>query len=513
MDNDNINLNLNKVSEKDIKKIDEVEALKELEKCKKELEEAKKLKEKNEQMFFGLTDSIVTNYKEKGKTDYKEEMDEIDKQGYLHPAKNLSLKLIYPHYLVTVEKKNNKEAQCPCCGQVVTKVHDYYHRLIQDVTLNEKPIIFDYVVKRFICIDCYKCFTVENEDFPKGMRYTKRLILHIMQLLKETYSRSSIARQENVSPGFVKRVLDLVAFVPKQLDDAIGIDEFRGNMGEYINGKWILYKYQTIIISPKKGEVINVLKNRYESEIKKFFESIPEEERDKIKYFTCDMNPYFIKLGKKYFKNAKIVIDKFHFVKVIVEAFEKTRKGAQKYLTAKQRRKFKNARKLLLMHKEDLGKIEYGDGYTVEQMLELAPLLRRPYQLLQQFYELMNSKNIDEARMKLKQFYADVDGYKNFFFTEAVKTLMNHEKDILNAFDCPYTNAYVEGKNNLIKVIKRNGYGMKNVERFKKRLDLIVNENIRRKDEAKEHKLIRQEIRRKRKAYRKEIRAAIEQAA
>ena len=49
-------------------------------------------------------------------------------------------------------------------------------------------------------------------------------------------------------------------------------------------------------------------------------------------------------------------------------------------------------------------------------------------------------------------------------------TIMNWGKSILNTFDYPHTNGFIEGCNNKIKVLKRNTYGYQNFERFRKRI-------------------------------------------
>ena len=157
-----------------------------------------------------------------------DEEDEIDDQGYLIKAKNLNIKLIEAHYEVTVVKKNNKEGSCPCCGQITTKVHDYYYRYIQDVTLEGLPVFIKYKIKRFRCPDCAKNFSEENKDFPKGIKKKKRLTFQIMKRLKENCSRATIAREENVSENFVKKVLDACEFSKKKLGEIICIDEFKG---------------------------------------------------------------------------------------------------------------------------------------------------------------------------------------------------------------------------------------------------------------------------------------------
>ncbi|HFI0333356.1 TPA: transposase, partial [Streptococcus suis] len=44
-----------------------------------------------------------------------------------------------------------------------------------------------------------------------------------------------------------------------------------------------------------------------------------------------------------------------------------------------------------------------------------------------------------------------------------------------NAMELPYSNAKLEATNNLIKVIKRNAFGFRNFENFKKRVLIALN--------------------------------------
>ena len=56
-------------------------------------------------------------------------------------------------------------------------------------------------------------------------------------------------------------------------------------------------------------------------------------------------------------------------------------------------------------------------------------------------------------------------------FRQAVpNTLDNWREEILNYFDYPITNGFVEGKNNRIKTIKRMAYGYRNMDNFRLRI-------------------------------------------
>lgn len=57
---------------------------------------------------------------------------------------------------------------------------------------------------------------------------------------------------------------------------------------------------------------------------------------------------------KTYFPNAKIIADRFHYVRYAVQAVDTIRKEVQNTLTPEERRYFKHSRKLLLSRKENL---------------------------------------------------------------------------------------------------------------------------------------------------------------
>ena len=55
-------------------------------------------------------------------------------------------------------------------------------------------------------------------------------------------------------------------------------------------------------------------------------------------------------------------------------------------------------------------------------------------------------------------------------FRRPLPMLRTWQGEILNYFDHPYTNGFVEDKNNRIKVIKRMAYGYRNTNNFRERI-------------------------------------------
>ena len=60
-------------------------------------------------------------------------------------------------------------------------------------------------------------------------------------------------------------------------------------------------------------------------------------------------------------------------------------------------------------------------------------------------------------------------------FQTVFKTFLKEKEKIANALQLPYSNAKLEATNNLIKLIKRNAFGFRNFESFKKRIFIALN--------------------------------------
>ncbi|SNM61242.1 transposase [Streptococcus pneumoniae] len=60
-------------------------------------------------------------------------------------------------------------------------------------------------------------------------------------------------------------------------------------------------------------------------------------------------------------------------------------------------------------------------------------------------------------------------------FQTVFKTFLKNKEKIVNALQLPYSSAKLEATNNLIKLIKRNAFGFRNFENFKKRIFIALN--------------------------------------
>jgi transposase len=346
---------------------------------------------------------------------------------------------------------------CPDCGSKTSKIHDYRNQRVKDISSFGQYTILHLKKRRHVCPECGKKFFESVPFLPRYHRITNRLFAHIIREFSQTRSMKNIALCNNISAATAARAFDLVCYSPAALPEVLAIDEFRGNSG----GE----KFQGILTDPKNHKVVDILPTRSKEYLFGYFSKFSN--RKEVKFFVMDMYSTYKAVAKVMFPNATIIIDKYHYVRIVTWAFERVRIEEQKKFSDHRRKYFKNSRKLLLKNSYNLNDQEY---WQVKQMLRVSPKLARAYEIKQAFEEFMKCEDSLNAKKKLADFIMFAQNYDVPEFESATKTFINWSHEILNSFDYPYTNGYTEGCNNKIKVIKRVAYGMSNFPRFRSRI-------------------------------------------
>lgn len=302
-------------------------------------------------------------------------------------------------------------------------------------------------------------FMKKNGFVPRYHRMASSLISYIMRELRSTNSIKSVAQRCNVSPYTVTRVFDFVSPGKPTLPEVLSIDEFKGNSETG--------KYQCILTDPKNHKVLDILPGREAHHLSSYFSSFPRQERSKVKVVVIDMWRPYMDMAKTYFKNATVVIDRFHYTRQVLWAFDRIRREEQHRFSKDRRRYFKRSKKLLWSR---FHRLSEENQQAVEVMLNLSPRLKEAYLLKEKFLEFIDSTTFEESKLKLKAWYMYVSISKLPEFDFCYATIQRWQESILNSYKVPYTNGYTEGVNNKIKVLKRNAFGIRNFDRFRSRI-------------------------------------------
>ena len=173
---------------------------------------------------------------------------------------------------------------------------------------------------------------------PRYYRMSSRLIQYVVTQMRSTHSVTSIAKSCNLSAPTVFRVFRHISYPVAKMPKVLSIDEFKGNAGTR--------KYQCILTNPKDKQVLDILEGREQHILSDYFKQM--DNRSNVRYFVMDMWQLYKDIAETYFKNATIVIDKYHFIRQVTWAFDSVYKEEQKKFSDYRRNYFKRSRFLLL---------------------------------------------------------------------------------------------------------------------------------------------------------------------
>lgn len=355
------------------------------------------------------------------------------------------------------------EQICPECGLKTTRIHDYRTQNIKTVNVVNKQTILVLKKRRYVCPHCGKRFYEHYDFVAKHHHIAKNVFTRIIDDLKELRSMKSIAKANSVSATTVQRALNLAGCASDfRLPEVLSIDEFKGNAG----GE----KYLLQVSDAKNKILLNILPCRKKLYISQYFAAFSLEERKKVKYLVIDMWRDYADI-KIYFPNAKLVVDKYHYKRQIHWAIDRIRKRIQKTFSKNRRLRFKRLRFLLHKKYEEL-KTE--DRIALRTILEQSEELYTAWHLKEMFNEIMKISDYDEGVRRFKQWIELVESLEIPEFKDCTKTYRRWFWGITESFRVPYSNGFTEGKNNKIKVLKRNAFGFRNFDNYKKRILLAV---------------------------------------
>lgn len=352
-----------------------------------------------------------------------------------------------------------KEHYCPHCGHITTYVKDYRLQTVKDLTVAGNPLIVTVRKRRYICKECNSTFTENNPYIKRYCHFPQRFYFESIKETLSLQSFTSIARRVGVSVSSVIRWFDNINYPKAKLPSCIAIDEFKGNAGDE--------KFQCNLADPVKHKIIDILPSRGSEDLCKHFLEYPYSERAKVKKVVMDLSTLFRSVAKQLFPEAKIIADKFHVIRVVINSLENVRKRIQKEFYDAKRKWFKRSRQLLLKPEY---KLTDEDKIELNRMLNSSPELEKAWLLKERFYEIFRKDTRTEAKKELRDWLLLANQLSIPEFKHCITTFTNWRTEIANIIGENVSNGFIEGSNNKIKVLKRISFGVQNFRRFRNRI-------------------------------------------
>ncbi|WP_410176963.1 ISL3 family transposase [Streptococcus pneumoniae] len=353
---------------------------------------------------------------------------------------------------------------CPECGSQMKK-HDFQKpSKIPYLETTGMPTRILLRKRRFKCYHCSKMMVAETSIVKKNHQIPRIINQKIAQKLIEKISMTDIAHQLSISTSTVIRKLNDFHFECnfRNLPEIMSWDV------ETVRGVTVsIGRLEMSFIAQdfEKLNIITVLEGRTQAIIRDHFLKYDRAVRCQVKIITMDMFSPYYGLAKQL---------RFHIVQHLSRAMSRVHVQIMNQFHRKSH-EYKAIKRYWKLIQQDSRKLSDKQFYRptfrmyltnkeiLNKLLSYSEDLKHHYQL----YNKEPEKFFGLIEDNLKQVHP--------LFQTVFKTFLKNKEKIVNALQLPYSNAKLEATNNLIKLIKRNAFGFRNFENFKKRIFIALN--------------------------------------
>ena len=351
--------------------------------------------------------------------------------------------------IISANAKDDVLPTCSECGKPMYR-HGRRKGTFADTPIQMQPVRLEVIRTRYRCADCGKVLIPELPFLDESRRATKRLVNAIRErCLGSTFN--SLAHQTGLAVNTVKNIAhdlinELERTVRYETPVMMGIDELH-----------IAGDYRCIITNLATNNIFQMLERRTQAYLKPFFASL--RNRDAVEWVCTDMWRPFKQSFGQYLPNARLVIDKFHVLKMASEALDLERKNHQENLSRNERIHVKKSIRWITLKRPNV--LTAMEKSALAELRNSIPILADAYDLKEAFYRIYDEQD-KESAMNAFLFWKSVLPKKDFNgFSKLAKTVDNHLEYIFAYWDSPHriTNAYTECLNGLVKIANRMGRG------------------------------------------------------
>lgn len=369
---------------------------------------------------------------------------------------------------------------CTCCGIINKSTDDiikwgFKHNCkVKIPKISNCNSLLVLKKQRFFCKHCNNTFVAVTNLVNRNCNISVNTTLFIRSELMTKSSEKDIASRANVSTSSVEEVLHKISSKTVLRHSTLPVhmnwDEFKATKDT--NGKMAF-----MIVDNDKGNIFDILDSRKSLDLEKYFKRFSRNERNKVKLISTDFYTGYIETSKKLFKNADIVIDRFHIVTQAYNALNIARVKLC-YKSNPNYNKLKRYWKLIVKNKNALSDVkQYSKCFKKDiSQQEIVTYLIHTNDTLKATYEcyqgIINSIK-DKDFIKFKSIIEHPNNKISDKMKKALKLYRVYERYIENSFKYDINNGIIEGTNNLIKCIKRIAFGYRKFNHFTARVFLI----------------------------------------
>ena len=241
------------------------------------------------------------------------------------------------------------------------------------------------------------------------------------------------------------------------LPSQIGIDEKAIAKG---------HRYMTLVCDLQESTVEYIGEDRKETSLAAYFDAFSNEQRETIEAISLDMWPAYINACRDNVPDAdtKMVFDRFHIMRHVIDAVDKVRKQEHKALMQAGNHTLAKSKYLWLTNPANMTD-QARKRFAELKVTELKT--RRAWALKESLRALWSYTSTAWAMKFWKRWYFWATHSRLAPMIAAAKLIARHLSNVLTYFTHRITNAVAEGLNSKIATVQKRACGYRNPNHFK----------------------------------------------
>jgi transposase len=363
---------------------------------------------------------------------------------------------------VWLEERSGTTFACPEC-QTVSPLYDHVDRSWRHLDTCQYETRLLARVPRIECAE-HGVKTVPVPWAAAHSRFTMLFERLAIAWLKEA-TPAAVARRLGLTweeaNGIVERAVQRgLARRSSMAGRRLGIDEH-----SYLKH----FQFVTMVVDLDEQAVLHVADDRSADSLASYFDSLSNDERLAIEAIAMDMWDPYRRTVRDYVPDGdtKIVFDKFHVMRHVIEAMDQVRRREQRELRARGDRRLTGTKFLWL--KTAVGRQDFTaeSRRQFRQLRASALKSARAWAMKEAFRHIWDYQSIPAARAFFDRWQAWAIRSRLKPMIHVAGIIRRHLENVLNYLVHRITNAVTEGLNAKIQWIRYSSRGFRNRERFK----------------------------------------------
>jgi transposase len=226
--------------------------------------------------------------------------------------------------------------------------------------------------------------------------------------------------------------------------------------------------YGTLLSDPGGRRVLEVTPERDTSAACTAIGTLPADQRKKIISVSMDMSPAYQAAAAQALPGASVVFDRFHISKLLGEAVDKVRRAEHRQLTGQGDTRLKGTKYYWLESPENMSAQRVQE---FEEVFVRSLATARAWEVKESFASFYEQPDAGTAREFARTWLRRLAARKGMeAMKRAGETIRRHLDGLLNWYAHRVSNAFSEGINSLVSVIKSGARGFRNFLNFRTRI-------------------------------------------